>query len=102
MPRYTVVLEPEEDEVGGYAVSVPALPGCFSQGRTIDEALAHIREAIALHLGAMRRAGEPFPPDVTPIVAPVEVEPAKPRRVDAALLADPDADEVPAPSSRQT
>jgi antitoxin HicB len=101
MPRYTVVLEPEEDGVGGYAVSVPALPGCFSQGRTVDEALAHIREAIALHLGAMRRDGEPFPPDVTPIVAPVEVEPAKLRRVDAALLAELDADEVPAGSSPQ-
>ena len=101
MPRYTVVLEPEEDEVGGYAVSVPALPGCFSQGRTVDEALAHIREAIALHLGAMRRDGEPFPPDVTPIVAPIEVEPADLRPADAALLAQLEADEVPAGSSAQ-
>ena len=96
MPRYTVVLEPEEDEVGGYAVSVPALPGCFSQGRTVDEALAHIREAIALHLGAMRRDGESFPPDVTPILASVEVEPADPQPVDPALVAALDADGVPA------
>jgi antitoxin HicB len=101
MPRYTVILEPEEDEVGGYAVSVPALPGCFSQGRSVDEALAHIREAIALHLGALRRDGEPFPPDVTPILAPVEVEPADPGQIDAVLLAELDADELPAMSSRQ-
>lgn len=94
MPRYTVVLEPEEDEVGGYAVSVPALPGCYSQGRTVDEALAHVREAIALHLGAMRRDREPFPPDVTPIVAAVEVAPAEPQPVDATVLADLDASEA--------
>ena len=96
--RYTIVLEPEEDEVGGYAVSVPALPGCFSQGRTVDEALAHIREAIALHVGALRRDGERFPPDVTPIVATVEVEPIAPQPVDATLFVDLDADEVPAGS----
>lgn len=95
MLRYTVVLEPEEDEVGGYAASVPALPGCYSQGRTVDEALAHVREAIALHLGAMRRDREPFPPDVTPIVAAVEVEPAEPQPVGAEVLADLDADETP-------
>ena len=42
--RYTVLLEPEED--GGCVVSVPALPGCISQGDTREEALANIREAI--------------------------------------------------------
>ena len=45
---FTVVLEPCEE--GGYAVYVPALPGCFSQGETREEALANIREAIQLHL----------------------------------------------------
>ena len=75
MPRYTVILEPEDDEVGGYAVSVPALPGCFSQGATRDEALDNIREAIGLRLGVMRRDGEPFPADVSPIVAAVDSEP---------------------------
>ena len=34
----------------GYAVSCPGLPGCWSQGQTEDEALANIREAIALYL----------------------------------------------------
>ena len=33
----------------GYIVDVPSLPGCFSQGDTIDEALANIQEAIALY-----------------------------------------------------
>jgi predicted RNase H-like HicB family nuclease len=39
-----------EAEEGGYWAEVPALPGCFSQGETMDEMLANIREAIACHL----------------------------------------------------
>ena len=42
-----VLLDPDE-ETGGYVVTCPALPGCYSQGDTIDEALANIREAILL------------------------------------------------------
>nr|MDQ3011593.1 type II toxin-antitoxin system HicB family antitoxin [Acidobacteriota bacterium] len=43
-----VILYPGED---GYLVAeVPSLPGCISQGRTRDEALTNIREAIALHM----------------------------------------------------
>jgi len=57
--RYTVLLEREED--GGYVVSVPALPGCISQGDTRDEALANIREAIALYIEDCRAAGDPVP-----------------------------------------
>jgi antitoxin HicB len=96
MPRYTVVLEPEEDEVGGYVVSVPALPGCLTQGRTVDEAVERAREAISLRLRVMRRDGESFPPDVVPIVVNLDVEPAPPGPIDPALLANLDADEVPA------
>jgi predicted RNase H-like HicB family nuclease len=44
---FKVLLDPDE-ETGGYVVTCPALPGCFSQGDTIDEALANIREAILL------------------------------------------------------
>lgn len=40
----------EQDETGDWAVSVPKLPGCFSQGSTREEALLNAREAIALHL----------------------------------------------------
>jgi predicted RNase H-like HicB family nuclease len=57
--RYTVVLEQEAD--GGYSVSVPALPGCDSQGDTRDEALANIREAIELYIETLREAGEAVP-----------------------------------------
>ena len=36
----------EKDEVGYYVAEVPALPGCLSQGKTKDEALENIKEAI--------------------------------------------------------
>ena len=43
-----VSLEPSDE--GGFTVTVPSLPGCISEGETRDEALANIREAIALYL----------------------------------------------------
>ena len=43
-----VVLEPSDE--GGFTVYVPGLPGCISEGETREEALANIREAIALYL----------------------------------------------------
>lgn len=43
-----VVLEPSEE--GGYTAYVPALPGCFSEGDSRDEALTNIQEAIELYL----------------------------------------------------
>lgn len=46
--KLKVVLEPSDE--GGYTVYVPSLPGCISEGDTIEEALANIREAIELHL----------------------------------------------------
>ena len=57
--RYTVVLEQEED--GGYVVSVPALPGCVSEGDNRAEALKNIREAIELYVEDCRLAGDPVP-----------------------------------------
>lgn len=43
--RFKVVLEKDE-EVGGFVVSCPGLPGCYSQGDTVEEALENIKEAI--------------------------------------------------------
>jgi predicted RNase H-like HicB family nuclease len=57
-----VILIP--DETGGYVVEVPSLPGCYSQGETVDEALENIREAIELHIEDMIAAGEEVPDDV--------------------------------------
>ncbi len=57
--RFTVVLEQEED--GGYIVTVPALPGCLSQGDTKAEALENVREAIAVYIEDCRESGERIP-----------------------------------------
>jgi predicted RNase H-like HicB family nuclease len=40
----TAIVRPEPD-VGGYSASIPALPGCHTQGETIDEVRANLREA---------------------------------------------------------
>jgi antitoxin HicB len=47
--RFTVVLTPEPDG-SAYNVTVPSLPGCLTWGETVEEALDHAREAIALYL----------------------------------------------------
>ena len=39
----------EEQEEGGYTVLVPALPGCISQGETVDESIKNIKEAIEIY-----------------------------------------------------
>ncbi len=46
--KLNVILEPSEE--GGFTALVPSLPGCISEGETVDEALANIREAIELYL----------------------------------------------------
>jgi predicted RNase H-like HicB family nuclease len=46
--KFQIVLEPSDE--GGYTVYVPALPGCISEGDTMDEAIVNIREAIELYL----------------------------------------------------
>ena len=61
-----VLLYPGED---GYIVAeVPSLPGCISQGRTREEALTNIREAIALHMEVLQERGEPVPDDRVEVV----------------------------------
>jgi len=46
--RFKVVLEPSDE--GGYTVYAPSLPGCISEGETVDQALVNIQEAIELYL----------------------------------------------------
>ena len=57
--HYPVVIHKDADS--DYGVTVPDLPGCFSAGATLDEALALAREAIELHLEGLIEAGEPVP-----------------------------------------
>ena len=57
--KFLVTLEKDED--GYYVTECPSLPGCVSQGKTPDEALANIREAIEGILDLRRRKGLPVP-----------------------------------------
>jgi len=59
MLKYTVILVPEEE--GGYSVEVPALPGCYTQGETRDEAISMAKEAIELYLESCMANSEPIP-----------------------------------------
>ena len=62
---FKVFLEPDED-YGGYVVVCPSLPGCYSQGKSVSEALANIREAIDLCIEDMESRGEEV---LTPITS---------------------------------
>ncbi len=72
---YTIELHPADpDEGEGFWVSVPALPGCFTQGETYDEAVSRAQEAIECHLEALAQSGEPIPADSQhPVVIGVSV-----------------------------
>ena len=61
--KYRVLIEQDED--GVFVAEVPSLPGCISQGATRQEALAGIREAMALYLESLQAHGDPIPPPVT-------------------------------------
>lgn len=58
--HYTIVLDPWP-EGGGYTITVPALPGCVTQGRSREEALERAREAIACHIEGLQADGLPVP-----------------------------------------
>ncbi len=59
--QYSVVVH--EAEEGGFWVEVPALPGCYSQGESLEETLENVREAIGLYLEAIRDEGRDAPDD---------------------------------------
>lgn len=60
--RYVVVLE---DASANYSAYVPDLPGCVATGATVEATVTAIREAMAFHLEAMKRDGDPVPPPAT-------------------------------------
>ena len=63
--KYTVLIEESEE---GFAVSVPGLPGCHSQGATEAEALVNIADAIREYLGVVQELAQ------SANAKPVEVE----------------------------
>jgi predicted RNase H-like HicB family nuclease len=62
MHTYTIVVGPEDG--GGCFVTVPALPGCFTRGNTIEECRERAVEAIEVHIAGLQADGEPVPEEV--------------------------------------
>jgi predicted RNase H-like HicB family nuclease len=57
--RYPIVIHKDPDS--DYGVTVPDLPGCFSAGDTLDEALQEVVQAIECHIEGLLMDGEPVP-----------------------------------------
>lgn len=64
--KYTVVFEPSEQ--GGYVASVPALPGCMSQGDSFEEAVKMIKDAISGYLVVLKEKGSEIPKESEEVV----------------------------------
>jgi predicted RNase H-like HicB family nuclease len=69
--EYTVILHNAEE--GGYWAEVPSLEGCFSQGETVEETIANVREAIQAHIKALLEDGIQLPKDQIMILSRVAV-----------------------------
>ena len=57
--QFTIIVEHQPE--GGYLVTVPALPGCFTEGRTIEEAREMASDAIHAYCVSLKKHGEPIP-----------------------------------------
>ena len=72
--QYTAVFEPDEKR-GGFTVTIPALPGCISEGDTFEESLKNIKEAAVLYITVMQERSFNVPKGERGVViAPVEVK----------------------------
>ena len=64
--NFEIVIE-KETEDDGYSAWSPSLPGCFSNGSTVEEARRNMREAIQQHVAALVAHGDPVPQNGRPI-----------------------------------
>lgn len=64
--EYTAIFEPAEE--GGYVVSIPALPGCITEGETFEEAVKNIKDATKGYLKVLKEEGQDIPQEKADIV----------------------------------
>ena len=68
---FTVVIE--ADKSGGYYAFCPALPGCYSQGETVEEAKINAQEAVQCHLESLIKDGESIPQEREEFISTIRV-----------------------------
>jgi len=76
--HYNIVLRPEPE--GGFTALAPALPGCVTYGRTLEEARKMARDAVAGYIASLKKHGEPIPNDEDTLVASLDLEYAQTAR----------------------
>jgi predicted RNase H-like HicB family nuclease len=69
--KFRVLVQPDED--GVFVAEVPTLPGCISQGKTRDAAIANIREAISAYLESLDAHHDPIPPPISEEVVEISL-----------------------------
>ena len=71
--EYLVVIHAAEE--GGYWAEIPALPGCFAHGESLEELLGEAKAAITSHLEALEEDGQPVPQEPVMIATVRTAEP---------------------------
>lgn len=64
--KYTAVFEPAEE--GGYVVTVPALPGCITEGDSFEEATEMVKDAIDGYLTVLKDEGQEVPTETGDVI----------------------------------
>jgi predicted RNase H-like HicB family nuclease len=71
--RFTVILSPDAED-GGFVAECPSVPGCISEGATVEEALRNIKGAIEGCLESLAAHQQPLPNEGQVIVTTVDVD----------------------------
>jgi predicted RNase H-like HicB family nuclease len=69
--RYRILIEQDED--GVFTAECPSLPGCISQGKSRNESLENIRDAIKGYLESLKKHNEPIPPSIEEEIVEVTI-----------------------------
>jgi len=69
--KYRVIVE--QDEGGAFIAECPSLPGCVSQGKTRQEAIRNIGDAVRGYLDSLKKHNEPIPPPIDEDVIEINV-----------------------------